>query len=291
MGELNDLEKPKPRSDNLERKFELSTNPEGKKIREKLEKEYDRRMSIFGNVLTVLEIPKESIILAPPVLDRTDFGYTSDIDFVFLGTDEERNKLYQRLHASFEILPFIVHIDQKRLAEIENELPEFYQFLMQRKGNVPSKDVETEIPIVNFYDEAPELETKARTVLSQEEKSLLKEQRLKIGDSFVNEVRQKVPVLGHTFSGSMMFDTERFGVNSDLDIDLLIDPGDERAEKNVRDWIHVYLKWKYAEEFGIKVDVGDVSLESAHMMAVYDPRFAAYYIREFGIDVSREIER
>ena len=109
MNGLNNLEKPTGSENGIsERKFELSLNPEGEKIRERLEKEYDRRIGIFKNVLAVLEIPEDSVVLAPPAIDRTDFGYTSDIDLVFLGTDEQREKLYQRLHTSFEILPFII---------------------------------------------------------------------------------------------------------------------------------------------------------------------------------------
>lgn len=290
MSEFKNLEQSEPESSVPETKFELAKNPEGREIRERLEREYDRRIVIFKDVLAVLEIPEDSVVLAPPVLDRTDFGYTSDIDFVFLGTDEQREKLYQRLYTSFEILPFIIQIDPKRLAKIKEDLPEFYQFLAQRRGNIPTKQGETEISSGDFWEEAAELETKARVVLSPEDKLVLKEQRLKIGHSFVNEVKQKVPVLGSTFSGSMMTDMQRFGINSDLDIELLTNPPDnEKVERNVFDWIHVYLKWKYAEKFSIKVDVGDTNLKFARMMASHDQKFVDYYKREFGIDITGEV--
>lgn len=275
---------------NPEKPFKLPINPGGEKIRERLEKEYDRRISIFKNVLVVLEIPEDLVVLAPPVLDRTDFGYTSDIDLVFLGTEEQRDELYQKLYASFEILSSIIHIDQERLAKIESELPELYQFLMQRRGNIPIKETKMEIPVVNFWDEALELEIKARTALLPEDKLLLKEQRLKIGRDFVDEVKQRIPVLGHNFSGSMMTDMERFGTNSDLDIGLLTNPADEKAERNAFDWIHLYLKWKYAERFGTQVDASDTSLNFARMMASHDSKFKDYYQREFGIDITKEVE-
>lgn len=289
MDKFNNLEKPYSKSQNVEVKFELSGTPEGKEIRERLDKEYNRRITILKNVLAVLEIPEDLIILAPLAPDRTDFGYTSDVDLVFLGTDEQRERLYQKLHTSFEILPFIIHFNPDRLIEIENDLPELYQFLMQRRGNIPVKEggIET---AENYWEEATELETKARAVLSPEEKLRLKEQRLKIGSSFVDEVKQKIPVLGHTFSGSMMSDMERFGINSDLDIDLLIDPANKKAERNAFDWIHVFLVWKYAEEFGIKVDASETSLEFARRMASHEPKFVDYYKKEFGIDITESKE-
>ena len=289
MNRSNNSEKPNPESQGAEVGFELSRTPEGREIRERLEKEYDRRIIILKNVLAVLEISEDLVVIAPPALDRTDFGYTSDVDLVFLGTEERREKLYQKLYTSFEILPFIIHIDPQRLTEIENDLPELYQFLMQRRGNVQAREGEIEAA-GNYWDEATELEIKARTILLPEEKLRLKEQRLKIGSSFVDEVKQRVPVLGYTFSGSMMIDMERFGINSDLDIDLLINPADEKAERNARDLIHIFLKWKYAEEFGIKVDISDTNLEFARTMASRDPKFVDYYKRVFGIDITKEVQ-
>ncbi|MFH1175584.1 MAG: hypothetical protein V1698_02590 [bacterium] len=254
-------------------------------MRERLEKEYNRRIIILKNVLVALEIPEDLVILVSPALDRTDFGYTSDIDLVFLGTNEQEEKLYQKLHTSFEILPFIIHLNPERLTEMEKDLPELYQFLTQRKGNIPTKEGEIETA-ESYWDEATELETRSRTILSPEDKLRLKEQRLKIGNNFVDEVKQKVPVLGYTFSGSMMTDIKRFGINSDLDIDLLINPVDVKAERNAYDWIHLFLKWKYAEEFGIKVDVHDTNLEFARRMASHEPKFVDFYKKEFGIDIT-----
>lgn len=289
MNESNNLEKPNLDSLEGEVKFELSETPEGKEMREKLEKEYDRRIIILRNVLAALEIPENLVVLAPPVLDRTDFGYISDIDLVFLGTGEQREKLYQKLHTSFEIFPFIIHLDSDRLTEIKKDLPELYQFLIQRKGNIPTKEGEIKTA-ENYWDEAAELKEKSRTILSTEDKLRLKEQRLKIGNCFINEVRQKVPVLGHKFSGSMMSDIEKFGISSDLDIDLLINPADEKAEQNAHDWICLFLKWKYAEKFRINVDAYYTTLEFARKMALHKPKFINFYRQEFGIDITETEE-
>jgi len=284
MNKSNNLEKYNIEGLGAEEKFELSRTPEGKEIRERLEKEYDRRITTLKNVLGALEIPEDLVVLAPPVLDRTDFGYTADIDLVFLGTDEQREELYQKLHTSFEILPSIIHLNPERLTEIKENLPELYQFLMQRKGNIPIKEGKIEIT-KDYWEEAADLEIKARTILSSEDKRRLKEQRLKIGNDFVNEVKQKVLVLGYNFSGSMMTDMEKFGINSDLDVDLLIDYADERTKRNVYDWIHLFLKWKYANEFGIKIDIYDTDLEFARKMASHNPKFVDFYKKEFGVDI------
>jgi len=290
MNKFNNIEKLNLKSQGPEIKpevkFELSMTPEGKEIKERLEKEYNRRIIILKNVLEVLEIPKDLVVLAPPVLERTDFGYTSDIDLVFLGTKEQMEKLYQKLHTSFEILPFIIYFDQKRLTEIKNDLPELYQFLMQKKGNIQEKEgmIET---AGNYWDEAKKLEAKMRTILPLEDKLRLKEQRLKIGSNFVEEVKQKVQVLGHAFSGSMMTDMEKFGINSDLDIDLLINPASEKAERNAFDWIHLFLKWKYAEKFGIKIDVSETTLDFARLLSSHEPKFIDYYKEKFGIEITK----
>src|SRR3989344_6213476 len=165
-------------------------------------------------------------------------------------------------------------MNQKRLTEIKKELPEFHQFLMQRKGNIPAKEGgRVGIASSNFWEEAPDLEAKSRTILSPSDKLLLKEKRLEIGRNFVEEVKQKVPVLGHNFSGSMMTDMDRFGVSSDLDVDFLTNPGSEKTGGNAFDWIHYYLTWKYAEKFGIKIDAADTSLDFARQMASNNPEF------------------
>lgn len=284
MEEFDKLEKPKVDDQEAEARFELSKTPEGREIRERLEKEYNNRITILKDVLAVLKIPEDLIILAPPVLDRTDFGYVSDIDLIFLGTIKQGEKLYQKLHASFEILPFIIYFSQERLLEIKNDFSEFYHFLMQRKGNIQAKESELEAN-KNYWSEAEELEIKARKILSPKEKLRLKEQRLKIGNSFVEEVKQRVMVLGHAFSGSMMTNIERFGINSDLDVDFLIDSAGEKSERDAIDWINVFLKWKYAEKFGVKIDASHTSLKFAREMVSHEPKFIDYYKKEFGVDI------
>ena len=252
--------------------------------------ECDKRADVLRDALVDLKIPNELVSLKPPVFDRTDFGYTSDIDLVFFGTDKQKEELYEKLYNS-SVHPFIVQIDLARLGEIQVKLPELYEYLTQRRGNFPMKKLETGNPITDFWEEEPELDKSARAILSSEDKLVLKEQRLEIGRRFVEEVKQRVPVVGYSFSGSTMGDMKRFGINSDLDIELLVDPKDEEDEKDIQDWIHLYLNWKYAEQFSIKVDAMEISLDFARQMISRDPKTVVWYEKKFGINASELKEK
>lgn len=270
-----------------ERKFELKQTPEGREIREKIEREYDRRIAILRSVISALEIPEDAIILRPPVLDRTDLGYVADVDLILLGSAEERESLFKKIHKTFGVFPFVISINEARFKEIEKALPQLYQFLMSRKGRIPHG--EAEIIESDFTDEAAELEMRSRGILTLEEKEILKKQRLKIASKFIEEVSQKVPVVAHALSGSMITHMEHFGINSDLDIDLITNP-ERGGEENANDWIHLYLTWKYAEECGVKVDVSDDTLSEAKKMASLLPGIAEYYKKTFGLDLTGEIK-
>ena len=267
-------------------RFELSATPEGREIREVLEKEYQRRIAILNKALDDLKIPKELIIISPPVLDRTDFGYNTDLDIIFLGEEEQGSNLYNRLYKEGEFLATVDHYGPERLREIERALPELYDFLMRRRGNILVTDPKlAEGSGWNFWGQAEKLEAKARTLLGPEEKEQLREQRLAIGKQFVDEARQKANVVAYAFSGSMLENMERFGAISDLDIDLVIDSPDPVAKSNALDWVYVYLKWKYTEEYGIKVDIFPTELNDLKQMAALDSDMADFYKRIFGIDL------
>jgi len=51
------------------------------------------------------------------------------------------------------------------------------------------------------------------------------------------------------------------------------------------DWVYVYLKWKYTEEYGIKVDIFPTELNDLKQMAALDSDMADFYKRIFGIDL------
>ncbi len=258
---------------------------EYEEIREILEKEFGRRIGTLKKTLAELGIAEDAVILAPPVLNRTDFGYVSDIDLVFLGNEEQEMSLYEKLQDDFGIYPFVVRYDPVELEKMREELPEFYSFLMERRGNIKAVNVAASPPSEEFLDRATDLEAKARTLQSEEEKLALKKERLTIGERFVEDVGKQVAVLGYCFSGSMMNDMDRFSSISDLDIEMLTKYEDEKNEEKAFKWIHMYLKWKYAEKFGIKVDVGDTSLKSAKKFASLDPVMRKHFEHRFGVDV------
>ena len=267
-------------------KIEPAKSGEYAELRLVLEKEFQRRVAALKKILAELNIPESDIVLAPPVLDRTDFGYVADIDFIFLGTAELRNELYQKMYASHEVLAHIIDINPVRLSEIKNELPELYQFIMETRARFPAGDA-ADLSPGDFYERQSELEDKMRAVLLPQEKEILKEQRLKIGQSFIQEVKTRVPILGEHFSGSMMNDSQRFGLNSDLDIDFLTNiPEADPSQSNAYDWLHIYLKWKYARDYGIKVDVGDTDLKFAQNMAKHDSKFIEFYKTQYNVDIT-----
>ncbi|NTW30512.1 MAG: hypothetical protein HGA33_04480 [Candidatus Moranbacteria bacterium] len=258
---------------------------EYEEIREILEKEFGRRIGVLKKTLVELGISEDTVILAPPVLNRTDFGYVADIDLVFLGNEEQEKSLYEKLQDDFGIYPFVVRYDPVDLEKMREELPEFYSFLMERRGNIKAANVATSPRPEEFFDKAADLEAKARTLQSKEEKLALKKERLTIGERFVDDVGKRVAVLGYCFSGSMMNDMDRFSSISDLDIEVLTNYKDEKDKARAFGCIHIYLKWKYAEEFGIKIDVGDTDLKSAKKLASQDRNLRNHFERQFGIDV------
>ena len=92
------------------KRFELLSCSEGREIREQIEKEYYRRIEVLRTTLKILEIPEELVAIKPPVLDRTDFGHTRDIDLIFFGSREERERLFNTLNF-LGLFPFIISFD------------------------------------------------------------------------------------------------------------------------------------------------------------------------------------
>ncbi len=236
-----------------------------KTIKDKLDQEYARRIEILISILDSYQIPKDSLVVVPPVLTRTDFGYTSDFDLVFLGDYYKYCILYKELR-NRGIRPFIINLNNvDRLDKILLYLPEFYLFLKRRIGYIPSINVGMSINENHLFN-PQELEEETRKILTYEEKLRLREERIEIGKAFIKEVKLRVPVIGYEFSGSTMNNIEKFSFTSDLDINLLINPQDEELALY---WIHMFLKWKFAEKFGIKIDVLDRSIKYSNLNSVY----------------------
>lgn len=253
---------------------------EKEKALERMRIEYERRKLIIKNALSFLGNSEELVILAPPVLDRTDFGYVADLDIVFWGDSQQEMDLFEKMNES-EMDLFVIRYDKDRLVEISEKVPAFYLFLKERKCGVEIENYpNTEAG--NFFDEAPELEEQIRKSISLQDKISLKNKRLRIGAEFINDTKKYLNVLGFCFSGSMVNNFEKFGINSDLDIDILYD---SREDSLAFEFLHIYLKWKYAEEFGIKIDIGDTEIKSAKRMALRDKNLNEFYLKKFGIDV------
>ncbi|MDD5750145.1 MAG: hypothetical protein PHU56_00640 [Candidatus Pacebacteria bacterium] len=273
-----------------ELRFELSAIPEGREAGKILREEYERRIAVLKNALGALNLSEESLVIVPPVSERTDFGYGTDLDIIFFGSQEQGDLLHSRLYEEGGLFADIDCIGQERLSDIKNKMPEFYDFLTDRRGKIPFHSLPESIESSRdagkrFLEQAESLEAKIRTVVSPEDKANLKEYRLAIGRQFIKESAEKIKIVATAFSGSMMEDMDRFSINSDLDIDLVIDSPDTAAEDNAREWL-LYLKLKYALEYGIKADVFPTELEHFKNMAAFDKDMTDFYQRYFGVNFS-----
>lgn len=272
--------------DLLARRFELGQSPEGREIREKIEKEYQRRLGVLRSALDALEIHHDLVAILPPVLDRADIGYTGDIDIIFFGEEAKREDLFNKTYNELGVFPFIIEFDGARLAQIQQDMPEFYDFIMAMRGNISQESLRREIQETsNFLNEARLLEERSRYILSPEQKELLKVERLEIGRRFIEDAKRQVDILGYAFSGSMMSRSlERFDISSDLDIDMLVNSESEH-DPRAFDWIALYLSRRYARDYKIKVDVHTETLGFARTMVSRDPRFADFYRSVYGINI------
>lgn len=242
------------------------------------QKEFQRRIDLLKKALEVRNIPIDLVIIAPPVLEKSDFGYNDDIDFIFTGTEEQRNLLYDDLSQTFRIVPYIIYIDEERMKEIKEELPDFYKYLNDRRGkfNLIKESVDSIV-------EDPEEKTNLG------KSGIPREKKLKICKDFIDDVKSKIVVLGYSYPITPQ-DEQMEAPTSDesysVTVDLLLDPVDEKQERNASDWIHIYLKWRYAEFNHICIDPSDVTLDFARVLAKRDPTLASFYKDTFGIEIA-----
>jgi len=264
-------------------------NFEREEILTEIKLEHERRVHKLHDIVEKLHLYNDEIIVAPPVLNRTDFGYSSDLDIIFLGSEEQSEKIYSSLIEE-GIFSSIMTIGVSELHEIQGQLPEFYQMLMEKKGNVGSYlEISPGVSKTDFDAISSELENKIRSFPTKEEKVNLREERMKIGKEFMEDIKKRLPVLGFSFSGSMISDMQRFSVNSDIDIEYITtNISGPRENMNLIYWEH-YLKWKYAEKFHVKIDSLGLSYNVLHEMALRDGELSERYKRDFGIDLTQKL--
>ncbi len=266
-------------------KFELENTQEGREIKEFLEKEFTRREIILKNTLEELDIPDEEFMLAPPLLTRTDFGYNSDIDGVFLGSMADELRLEQKLMETHGLSLFVINLDEKDLENISENIPELYGVIERNRG-ITAHDEEIEPNDgEEFFEKAPEKEARLRSILSPEQKEQLKQERLRIGEEFMEEINQKAQVLGYRFFGSMMSDMDRFGINSDVDLDVLLEVEDKKKEREIFLYVRMYLKWKYIEQYGVEVDCHHITSNKLRELVQRSPELKQVYEEKFNIDI------
>ena len=136
-----------------------------------------------------------------------------------------------------------------------------------------------------FFEEAPEKEARLRGILSPEQKEQLKQERLMIGEEFIEEINKKAQVLGYNFFGSMMNDMDRFGINSDVDLDVLLDVEDKEKEREIFLYVRMYLKWKYIEQYNTEIDCHYITSNKLRDLIEKNPELKQIYKEKFDIDI------
>ncbi len=218
--------------------------------------EFERRKFLLKSALSDLDISESLIVLAPPLLERTDLGHSFDLEFIFLGSLNQQLELERRLLNFYKISPNITCINSNEIKDMHDNFPELDE-LIEDKNNLNSSHLsKTIIDSINekYWDTAPIIEQKMRKILTKEEKIELKKERIEIGEKFIKEIEEKMSVSEYIFSGSMMNNMERFGINSDIDLEVVLDIKNEQAKKSAFLLTRRYLKWKYIKEYGVEVD-------------------------------------
>lgn len=232
--------------------FEVAPNAERETIREQLEQEYRYRVTILTNALDVLKLSHGDVIIAPPVLDRTDLGYDGKLDFLYIGNNTNFTRLCEKLKEDFGEDPTADSLNTKMLADIEHHAPEFYAFLEEHRGIPHHEDITTYTPI------DPEIPvSKMRGILPEEEKERLRQHRIKLAKQIINDVKKYAPVVSAEIYGSTMEDPPHFGINSDIDIGCVVQPQPPNmvppmVRENILDY---YIPWRYAAEHQVRTDL------------------------------------
>ncbi len=270
--------------------FELNRTPEGREIAEKYQSEYLRRLVIFNQAVLQSDIPFDHIIVFPPVMSRSDFGYISDLDVALIDTPEDIEESLFLALRSAGVYVFFRSFSSEYMDECKERYPEDVEFILSKRLN-PVNFPPLPTNANDFNDESESLIDLSRKLLTREQKQELAEIRNGIAQLFVADMKKYFSILSYHFSGSTFEDIDKFSYGSDLDIDLLVEDPSPTSLNSPLNYAMDYLIPKYAESFGIKIDIFITKIDEAEEMSYYDPEFIRYYKDTFGIDIkAREPE-
>lgn len=204
-------------------------------VKEWLQKEFDRRVyelhAYVSDLKEILGAPFNEWFIVPPVMNRTDFGYSDDLDFVVLlppGVREDYEQiiaLTQRYAGEQEVFFSLNFITQEELGELKIQVPEMHSWYQKKFREEKPKG--RKLKYSGFSEQSKELEDRLRGLLSPVEKENLRQEYLRIAEEFIEETRKRVEVVAWTVSGSTVEAIEKFGFSSDLDLEILTSPKDE----------------------------------------------------------------
>lgn len=261
-------------------KTEEENNPEYKDCLEKLEQEYKRRA---GKASIFIKRLKEKIkdfdwFIIPPVMDRTDYGYATDLDLVVIYEQEGEIPEYEHEIDDIFIIPKFIPQDQ--LAEIKSKYPEigeWYQAKIEQEKPEEMTGGE-KIDTDSFVD-------KLRYAIPPEKREQIREFRLKLADHFIDRAKKRINIVTWRVSGSTVEAPEQSSECSDLDVDILIDPQTPEAEDEMFFYLQHYLAHKFSEKFGVKIDVHADTVQQLKEMGRHDEKLKEFYERYFDVEL------
>lgn len=257
---------------------EQQTNLEYKECLEKLKQEFDRRVAKANLLIQNLseKMGKIEWFIIPPVLSRTDYGYSTDIDLVIIHDSEVRIPKYDNEVDDVFMIP--TFITKEQITEMGSKYPEVAKWYEKKiKEEKPKGKPE------NQNIDVLSLEDKLRYSISPEKREQLRNYRLVLANHFMETVRKRVDVISWDVSGSAVADIDRFSVCSDLDLEILVNPETPGQESEIFFYLHHYLKHKFAEDYETKMCFTETTLDFIKKMANLNPKMKDFFEKQFRI--------
>jgi len=257
---------------------EKEKNPKFKECLRKLEQEYERRVAkanMFIDQLFEKMGRKFDWFIVSPVMMRTDYGYSNDIDLVIIFGDNEKIPDYNKLIDDVFIIP--TFIDKDILEKLSSKHPEMGEWYKKQIEKEKPKGKDNNKPV----DVSPLEEI--RYLVPDNIRKLVRKYRLKLADHFISKAKKTANILSWYVSGSTTENPEKFSVCSDLDLEILTNPQTPEEENETYLYLHNYLNYKFAEDFQTKICFSEMTLDTIKRMSKNNPKMKDFYEKRFNI--------
>lgn len=260
---------------------ERQANLEYRVCLERLKQEYDRRVAKANLFIKNLseKIGKFDWFIVPPVMSRTDYGYSSDIDLNIIIEQGDSYPQYNNEIDDIFVSPNF--ISKEQIIKLGNKYPEVIDWYRKKIDSRKPKGEPNNEPV-----DVISLEDTLRYSISPEMREQIRLYRLSLAEYFIELAKNRLDIVSWNISGSTIEDTSKFSICSDLDLEIVVDPNTPEQSSEIFFYLHNYLAYRFKEEYQTEMCFVEMDLENIKLIASKNPKMKSFFENKFRIELN-----